>query len=285
MRRRIPRSWKPAVERVERRELLSLVTNIMAGNHQALISSKTRIAFAHVSNSSANSTAPIAPMVAQMVAGGGGSGSAGASGSSRSAFVPSTTSIALPQNQGYLPPANPGYNLILQPTGTATRAEVKRQLFTAVYRGPYLIAPGSYSSQAQQVFFRGDGSANTMLHSDIQMRLAIPSDPLLQTTGASTIFDRNLNSNTVLGLDLATPRTNVDNRGRPNHITSVTLDVNASAGVYDEAFAQGVMDIHYYPSAKKIPGATEQGTAIVKIHAQIYSGLVAFILRNSDINP
>ena len=35
MERRISRVWKPAVELVERRELLSLVTNIMAGNHNA----------------------------------------------------------------------------------------------------------------------------------------------------------------------------------------------------------------------------------------------------------
>jgi hypothetical protein len=99
------------------------------------------------------------------------------------------------------------------------------------------------------------------------------------------IFDRNLNSNTVLGLDLATPRTNVDSQGRPNQITGVTLDVNASAGVYDEAFAQGVIDIHYYPTSKKIPGAAQQGTAIVKVYAQIYAPNVDFILRNSDINP
>ncbi len=200
-------------------------------------------------------------------------------------FTPSTTSIAVPQNQGYLPPANPGYNLILQPTGTATPGEVKRQLFQAVYRGPYVIAAGSFSSQAFQVFIRGAGTATTMLHSDIQLRLAVPSDPALQTTGATGIFDRNLNSNTVLGLDLATPTTNVDSRGRPNHITSVTLDVNASAGVYDEGFAQGVIDIHYYPARRTIPGVFEQGTAVVKIHGQIYSGLVGFILRNSSINP
>ena len=36
MERRISRVWKPAVELVERRELLSLVTNIMAGNHNAV---------------------------------------------------------------------------------------------------------------------------------------------------------------------------------------------------------------------------------------------------------
>ena len=84
---------------------------------------------------------------------------------------------------------------------------------------------------------------------------------------------------------MATPRTNVDSGGRPNEITGVTLDVNASSGVYDESFAQGVVDIHYYPSSKKIPGALEQGTAVVKIYGQIYAPNVAFILRNSSINP
>ena len=54
-------------------------------------------------------------------------------------------------------PASPGYNLVLQPTGTATAAEVKRQLFKAVYTGTYLISPGSFSSQSMQVFLRGAG--------------------------------------------------------------------------------------------------------------------------------
>ena len=124
-----------------------------------------------------------------------------------------------------------------------------------------------------------------MLHSDIQLRLAVPTDPTLQTTGASVIFDRNLNSNTSLGLDLATPGTNVDGRGRPNRITSLTLDVNSSSGTYVEGFAQGVIDIHYYPSSKKTRGMLEQGTAVVKIYGQVYSGKIAFILRNADINP
>ena len=57
-----------------------------------------------------------------------------------------------------------------------------------------------------QVFIRGAGTASSMLHSDIQMRLAVATDPSLQTTGSAVIFDRNLNSNTVLGFDLATPR-------------------------------------------------------------------------------
>jgi hypothetical protein len=275
MKRRSSRNATPAVERVECRELLSLVTDIMAVKHNALINSpKVRALIDGVSTPSATQNTIATTAVAASAQGGG-----------RGGFVPSTTSIALPQNQGFLPPAHPGYNLILQPTGTATPNEVKRQLFSAVYRGPYVIAAGSFSSQAEQVFIRGAGTASSMLHSDIQMRLAVATDPTLETTGAATIFDRNLNSNTVLGFDLSTARGNVDSRGRPNHITGVTLDVNASAGVYDAAFAQGVIDIHYYPSGKKVPGAFETGTAVVKIHAQIYSALVGFILRNSSINP
>jgi hypothetical protein len=257
---------------IEHRELLSLVTDIMAVKHNAAINSpRMRALLAGVSSGQASPT--LAPSTAAAPAGRQGG------------FTPTNQSIALPQNQGYQPPAIPGYNLIIQPTGTATAAEVRRQLFTAVYRGNYIIGPGDFSSQARIVSIRGAGTASSMLHSDIQMRLAIPSDPSLFITGASGIFDRNLNSNTVLGLDLSTPGSNVDSQGRPTHITGVTLDVNASAGVYDEAFAQGVIDIHYYPTRRTIPGAIDQGTAVVKIHGQIYGANVAFILRNSTINP
>jgi hypothetical protein len=279
MLRRISRVWKPAVELVERRELLSLVTNIMAGNHNAVINSpKIRTLLAQVS-------APT-PKAAQSQTGSSPApNTTSASGGRQGGFVPTASSIALPQNQGYLSPANPGYNLLLQPTGIASTGEVRRQLFTAVYRGPYIITPGAFSSQSMLVSIRGAGTANTMLHSDIQLRLAVPTDATLQTTGATVIFDRNLNSNTALGLDLATPGTNVDGRGRPNRITSLTLDVNSSSGVYVEGFAQGVIDIHYYPSSKKTHGALEQGTAVVKVFGQVYSGRVAFILRNADVNP
>jgi hypothetical protein len=45
-----------------------------------------------------------------------------------------------------------------------------------------------------------------------------------------------------------------------------------------------VIDIHYYPSSKKIPGSLEQGTAVVKIYGQIYGANVDFLLRNSNLN-
>ncbi len=275
MGRRTSRDRKPDLEMMEQRELLSLVTDILAGNYNALVNSpKVQALLDGVSN----------PGTSQAASPGGQGATSGAV-SANGRLTPTSQSIALPQNQGYLAPASPGYNLLIQPTGTATSAEVKRQLFKAVYRGPYIITPGAFSSQAMLVNIRGAGTNTSMLHSDIQMRLAVATDPSLQTTGASAIFDRNINSNTVLGLNLATPRSDVDNGGRPNVITSVTLDVNSSSGVYNEGFAQGVIDIHYYPSGKTAPGDLEEGTAVVKIYAQIYAPNVDFILRNTDINP
>ncbi|WP_165234273.1 hypothetical protein [Aquisphaera insulae] len=282
MGRRYRLARKPDLEQVERRELLSLVTNLMAARHNGVINSpkvRAMLADAGTTAARAQSTSSSAASGATATASASTASGSGKNGG----FVPSSTSIAVPENQGYQ--LNPGYNLVLQPTGTATPAEVKRQMFKATYRGTYVIAPGSYSSQESQVFIRGTGTSTSMLHSDIQMRIAVASDPTLQTTGAAGIFDRNLNSNTVLGVNLAGPRSDVDSHGRPNRFTTMTIDVNAAAGVYDEAFSQGVVNLTYIPSRKKLPGSIEQGTVIVKINAQIYSGLVGFILRNSSINP
>lgn len=283
MGRRTTRNLKPAVEAIEPRVLLSVVTSIMASNHNAQVNSPRIRAFMAGIPSPSPSPSASTSILARGAA--GAQTATATPDTIRGRFIPSSESIALPENQGYLAPANPGYNLILQPTGTATPAEVKRQLFKAVFRGPYLIAPGSYSSQALQVFMRGAGSSTSMLHCDIQLRLAVATDPTLHTTGTSVIFDRNLNSNTVLGLDLASPRTDVDARGRPNRTTTVTVDINASSGIYDEAFSQGLVEIHYYPSGKKFRGAYEHGTAVVKIYAQIYTAGVDFILRNARLNP
>jgi hypothetical protein len=260
------RNWTPSLELVEPRELLSLVTAIMAANHQAMIRSVlSRSALAHTN---VVASLPVAP-----------SGTA-ASPSGRGGFVPSQTSIALPQNQG-----PQGVNLVLVPTGQITPKELKRELFQATFVGPYTIGPGRFSSEAFQVFIRGTGRATTMLHCDIQMRLVVAQDPTVQNSGASTIFDRNLNSNTALGFNVASAHSHVDSHGRPNYFDSVSLDVNSSAGVYVEGFSQGILDIKYIPSGKRTPGVTEQGMAIVKFQGQIYAPNTSFILRNSDINP
>ena len=175
MGRRKPRNWKPAVERVERRELLSLVTNIMAGNHNAAINSpKVRALLAGVTTPAAVAS----PQVSTIRR----SGQAPAAGAVR----PSTTSIALPAEPGLLSPANPGYNLILQPTGTATPGEVKRQLFTGRLSWAATSSrPGPFSSQAAQVFIAGRAGQLRCSTATSRCGWRWPAIPPLQTTGAA----------------------------------------------------------------------------------------------------
>jgi hypothetical protein len=165
-----------------------------------------------------------------------------------------------------------------------TRRQLRREKFTATFKGTYTIGPGRTSTEASQIFIAAAGAANTILHADIQVSIVIPKDPTAPISAVSTIFDRNINSNTVLGLDLLAPPQNVDRGGRPNAFPSVTPDVNLSAGSYADPYGQGVMTIHYVPSGKHTPGAIQQGTAIVTIHAQIYSAGTSFILRNANID-
>jgi hypothetical protein len=177
-------------------------------------------------------------------------------------------------------------NMAIAPSGTPKPGELRREQFSARYVGPYSVVPGKTTTQATQTLIQGAGTANTMLHSDVQMRLVTPRDPSLPIGGVLSIFDRNINTNTVLGLDLAAPQSNVDRGGRPNDFSTVTIDANISAGTYVESYAQGVVKIRYIPGGRRsVPGALSQGTAIVTIHAQIYTANSSFLLRNVSLNP
>jgi hypothetical protein len=265
MGRRIRRGLRPDLELFERRELLSAITDVLAANS------------VHAADE-ARAGSSVA---------GGSSGGAGSNGGTSSAnFAASIMQGTSTLNQGpLLNPDGTINNMALAPTGTPKPGELKRQRFSARYEGPYSVVPGRTTTQAIQTLIQGTGTANTMLHSDIQIRLVTPKDSSLPIGGVSTIFDRNINSNTALGLDLAAPQQDVDSGGRPNHIPTVTIDVNASSGVYVEAYATGTINIHYIPSGKRTAGVLSQGTAIVTIHAQIYAPNASFILRNANLNP
>jgi hypothetical protein len=260
MGRRIPRDLRPFLEQFERRDLLSAITDIMAANSLAS------------SEGSQNGSASQQSLNMALSQANAGAGSA--------------QSIAVPSNQG--PVLNPDgtiNNAALAPTGTLTARERRRERFAAQYVGTYTVGPGRTSDEANQVFITAAGTANTMLHSDIQMLLVTPKDASSPIGGVSAIFDRNLNSNTVLGFDLSAPQQNVDRGGRPNSIPTVSVDANISSGTYDEAYSVGTISIRYFPNAKHTPGVFSQGKAIVTIHAQIYTTNVAFILRNANIDP
>jgi hypothetical protein len=169
--------------------------------------------------------------------------------------------------------------------GEMTPRQYKNSLYQASFVGSYTIGPGRFDTEALQVAIQGVGRATNMLHCDIQIGLIVARDPSIQNSGASVIFDRNLNSNSALGFDLASPSSDVDSQGRPNRFESVALDANTSSGSFVEGFSQGVLQIRYVPDGKRTRAGFEQGTAYVKFTGQIYAPKVAFILRNANINP
>ena len=201
-------------------------------------------------------------------------------------FTPTSQSVAVPQNQG-----PQGVNLALAPTGTLTPQEQRREQFVGVFKGPYVIGPGRTDTEWQVVQIRGSGGTNSILHGDIQLKIVVPRDPNTQISAISQIFDRNINSNSALAFDMTAPQladgktANLDSGGRPNHLSQISIDVNASSGAYVQAYSQGIVDIKYFPSKKQASGAISQGTAILRIRAQIYTTGVSFILANSALNP
>lgn len=252
MGRRIPRDLRPFLEEFERRELLSAITDVMAADS---------LTEGHTARSSA-------------------------------AAGISSQSIAASSNQGPLlnssnPDFNPINNQALAPTGTLTRRQQKKDRFVAQYVGTYTVGAGQTSDQRIQTFITGAGTANTMLHSDIQLLLVTPTNTSTPIGGVSAIFDRNLNTNTVLGMDESAPQTSqyINRLGLPTLLPTVSIDVNLSSGTYDEAYSVGTINIKYIPSGKHTQGVLSQGTAIVTIHAQIYAPNVGFILRNANIDP
>src|SRR5581483_10689572 len=99
----------------------------------------------------------------------------GRGSSGGSSFGSSITLGGSTLNQG--PVLNPDgsiNNMALAPTGTPKPGQLKRQQFTARLVGPYSVVPGRTTTQASQVLIQGAGTSNTMLHSDVQIRLVTP---------------------------------------------------------------------------------------------------------------
>jgi hypothetical protein len=253
MGRRILRDVRPFLEEIERRELLSGITDVMAGNSINAAAMKSRVAVL-------------------------------ASGSSQS--------IAAAANQGPLlnsnnPNFNPINNMALAPTGTLSKRQQRKERFVAKFVGSYTVGAGVTSDELIRTFITGVGTSTTMLHSDIQLLLVTPNDPSIPIGGVSAIFDRNLNTNTVLGFDESAPQSPayINKLGLPSLLNKVSVDVNLSSGTYDEAYSVGTVNIQYIPNGKHTPGVLSQGKAIVTIRAQIYTPNVGFILRNANIDP
>ena len=181
---------------------------------------------------------------------------------------------------------NPAFltNQFLQPTGTPTPKELRREYFRFTFVGPYSGGPGQFSDVKSSVYIRGEGRSTIILHGDLQLKAIVPTDPTRPTSGQLTIFDRNINANTVVGLDLLGSTADLDRRGRPTHLKFQT-DPNVSSGIAVESLSSGTVDIRYRPGRGGIHGVADTGTASVVIQGTFYTLGTSNLLRNVAINP
>lgn len=213
MGRRQSRGLKPAVERFERRELLSAITDILITRAQPI----------HVRRSAGTSQLQVNQ----------------ANGSGGATSVPS-----LVNPNGVPPLIGPG-------PGNLTPHELARERFKAYFSGPFSSAPRRFTSQAKFFLFRGIGGSNQFRHGDYQMAIAIPTDPTASIIGNAYLQDRNINSSGQVGFDLTFDPQSLDRFGRPTRGT-FTQDPNIYSGVYFVDTASGTVTIRYAKGAATV---------------------------------
>lgn len=169
-------------------------------------------------------------------------------------------------------------NEITNPTGVPTAHERLRQRFHATFSGFYVVGPGRFSSQASQISVRGAGRSNCFLHGEMLMKVATPKDPTQPTTGAMTMFDRNMSNGSQLGLLLTAVPGAVDSHGRPTRFTFET-DSDVSGGAFTASSGEGILTVRYQATGRS------GGRAFLVARGNVYTlGTVSNQLT-SEIDP
>jgi hypothetical protein len=111
-------------------------------------------------------------------------------------------------------------NTPLLGSGTPTPQELARETFRAGFSGRDYVGPGRFSDQGTTYFYRGIGGSNMFLHGDFDMAVITPTDPTKPFLGLAVLNDKSTNSSGVLAFDLTGDRNSVDSQGRPTHLTA-----------------------------------------------------------------
>ncbi len=163
-----------------------------------------------------------------------------------------------------------GNNAYLNPTGTPTAKEKAREAFVFTFSGAFRQGPGRFSNEASLIHINAVGSSTYFLNGDVQIGIAVPTDPTQPTSGVATSFDKNINANSVFGFDLSGSTATVDKAGRPTQFTAVT-DVNISSGIFVESQSQATVTIKYLPDGKAHPKGVSEGRVNVVIKGFAYT--------------
>lgn len=162
-------------------------------------------------------------------------------------------------------------SLMIPPSGTPTPHELARQTYVGKFLGSYTLGVGRTSGEARQIYTLGSGTTNQALHGQYQMRVSIPTNPTVPTTGVIALFPTNVaTTGSTLILDLTADPTSLV-RGLPTHYTW-SVDPG-SAGLYTNGggygTGQGTLDIHFLNPRRGPAPATQSGKTTVVIHGLI----------------
>jgi hypothetical protein len=168
---------------------------------------------------------------------------------------------------------------------TPTPQEVRRQIFAARWIGQYTVGPPGFSDRASTIHgWSKTGGSNTFLKGKLNMVLFPPANPgatpdpgnpsANQVTGVAALFPQNLlQTGGLLDLDLnAIPGPGSNPQNLPTHLTW-TYDSNSAAGpfVAPAGFTQGTgtLDIRWIPDAHPLAGTMGSGKVIVTFQGLI----------------
>lgn len=170
--------------------------------------------------------------------------------------------------------------LLPGPGAVPTPHELRRETFLARFQGPLTVGPGRFSDQARLLMMTGGGGANQFDHGNINVALAIPSDPAQPVRGTAALFAKNVaTTGTVLILDLSAPP-QADPGRSPTHF-QWTVDGN-SGGLYTGAQGQGTLDLILPAGGRLPPRGVSSGTAGVIVRGLVNTSGVGNILRFDD---
>ena len=187
--------------------------------------------------------------------------------------VPTITQIAAQADGSVvIPPVTPSANIFTNPPpgSVLTPNEVKRQKqFSFAMAGKYVIGPGRFTDQAASIYIKAVGESTYFLSGDLQVGITVPKDTSQSAQGNATSYDKNVNTNAAFSFDLVAVPGATDKYGRPTQFT-ISTDVNASAGVFDESTSRGLLTIRYL-TGKPNRNGFSTGMATVTIKGLAYT--------------
>jgi hypothetical protein len=183
---------------------------------------------------------------------------------------------------------------------TPTAAELANEKYTAVFTGTYTTAAPRFTDQSSQTYIQAVGSTTDELHGDIQLTIITPqpltpgemapaNNPNNDVEGLAVNLDKDSADGAFLALDVfGSPSTSLNSAGLPTNLqfsfSPYTGAGSFTGGLYSLAEGAGNITIHYKPSKGKLPaGVYSKGTVTVVVQGLIYTSGVTNPFANSNL--